>query len=319
VRGLELDPRVSVAWAPARLRDTKFSAGYGIFHDAVSLGILARAEDQFSLATFFPAGGGPPLGPVTTAFFVNDRLLKVPQYQNVSVNVERKLPFDFYARAGYLHRAGAHAFTFVPGPLVQFPATAMSYDLRNGRRDRYDAFDVSVRRTFAGQYEWFGGYTRSSARSNAAVDYSLENPVFAPQMPGPFSWDAPDRFHMWGWAPLPKRLLPRRLRFVIHDTSVAYLAEYRTGFPFGVVSEDGYLVGRPNSRRYPGYFNVNLHLERKFRALHYLWAWRFGFNNLTNNGNPNTVNNVLQSPWFLTYGRGQARAFTVRLRLLGRK
>ena len=39
---------------------------------------------------------------------------------------------------------------------------------------------------------------------------------------------------------------------------------------------------RPNSRRYPDYFNINLHLERQFRALHYLWAWRFGFNNLTN-------------------------------------
>ena len=75
----------------------------------------------------------------------------------------------------------------------------------------------------------------------------------------------------------------------------------------------------PNSRRMPDYFNINLHLERQFRALHYLWAWRFGFNNLTNNGNPNTVNNVAGTPQFLTYGRGQARAFSVRLRFLGRK
>ena len=43
------------------------------------------------------------------------------------------------------------------------------------------------------------------------------------------------------------------------------------------------------------------------------------FNNLTNNGNPNVVNNVAGTPAFLTYGRGQARAFSVRLRLLGRK
>ena len=49
----------------------------------------------------------------------------------------------------------------------------------------------------------------------------------------------------------------------------------------------------PTPMRYPGYFNLNLHLERQFRALHYLWAWRFGFNNLTNNGNPNVVNNVI--------------------------
>jgi hypothetical protein len=49
-----------------------------------------------------------------------------------------------------------------------------------------------------------------------------------------------------------------------------------------------------------------------------MWAWRFGFDNLTNNGNPNFVNNVFGTPQFLTYGRGQQRAFSVRLRFLGR-
>ena len=104
----------------------------------------------------------------------------------------------------------------------------------------------------------------------------------------------------------------------MNNTTAAYL-EYRTGFPFSVVDEEDFLVGSPNSRRYPDYFNINLHLERKFRALHYLWAWRFGYNNLTANLNPNIVNNVQGTARFLTYGRGQARAFSVRLRLLGRK
>jgi len=85
------------------------------------------------------------------------------------------------------------------------------------------------------------------------------------------------------------------------------------------VDQNGFLVGEPNSLRLPAYFNINLDFERKFRALHYLWAWRFGFNNITNNGNPNSVNNVVGSPLFLTYGRGQARAFNVRLRFLGRR
>jgi hypothetical protein len=179
--------------------------------------------------------------------------------------------------------------------------------------------DFALRRTFAGQFEWFLGYTRSSTRSNAAVDYSLENPVFAPQMPGPFAWDTPNRVHMWGWVPFPKRVLPGRLEFLLRNTTAAYLVEYRTGFPFSVVDQEGFLVGGPNARRYPDYFNVNLHFERRFRALHYLWAWRFGYNNLTGNLNPNVVNNIMGSPQFLTYGRGQARAFSVRLRLLGRK
>jgi hypothetical protein len=138
-------------------------------------------------------------------------------------------------------------------------------------------------------------------------------------MPGPLSWDAPNRFHTWGWLPLPQHVLPRALQFLVHDTSAAYMVEYRTGFPFNIVDEQGVLVGRPGDIRYPDYFCINLDFERKFQALHYLWAWRFGFNNLTNNGNPNVVNNIAGTPEFLTYGRGQGRAFNVRLRLFGRR
>jgi hypothetical protein len=320
VRDLEVAPRVAVAWAPRSLRNTKISAGWGVYYDSISLGTLAGEQGQMSFSTFF-LPDGVVRGPVPTSFEVNDRALSTPKYQTANLTVEHKLPFDFYAKGGYTWRAGGRGFVFETlspqsGPMFYDGAV---FQLRNSRRDRYDALDFAIRRTFAGQFEWFLGYTRSSTRSNAAVDYSLENPVFAPQMPGPFAWDAPNRVHMWGWAPMPKRVLPRRFEFLLRNTTAAYLVEYRTGFPFNVVDQEGFLVGGPNSRRYPDYFNVNLHFERRFRALHYLWAWRFGYNNLTGNLNPNVVNNIQGSPKFLTYGRGQARAFSVRLRLLGRK
>lgn len=320
VRDLEVAPRAAVAWAPRKLHDTKFSAGWGIYYDAINLGLIAREQDQISLSTFY-LPGGVVHGPVATSFQVNDRALSTPRYQTANVTVERKLPFEFYGKAGYTWREGGDGFVFSTtapqiGPMFYNGAV---FVLKNARHDRYDAADFSIRRTFAGQFEWFLGYTRSSTRSNAAVDYSLENPIFAPQMPGPFAWDTPNRVHMWGWVPLPKRLLPPRLAFLIRNTTAAYLLEYRTGFPFNVLDEEGFLVGAPNSHRYPDYFNVNLHFERRFRALHYLWAWRFGYNNITGNLNPNVVENVQGTPRFLTYGRGQARAFSVRLRLLGRK
>jgi len=320
VRDLEIAPRVAVAWAPKSLPDTKFSAGWGLYYDAISLGIVAPQTDQVSLSTFYLPGGGT-VGPVATSFLVNDHTLAAPYSQSASFSVERKLTHGFYLKSGYTRRAGNSGFTFMPPPLVpvNMLAGTINFQLVNTRRERYDAVDVSLRHTFAGKFEWFAGYTRSSARSNAAVDYSLENPIFGAQGSGPFPWDTPNRFHMWGWAPLPMQILPHRMQFLTRNTTAAYLVEYRTGFPFEVVDEDGNLVGRPNSARLPDYFNINLHLERQFRALHYLWAWRFGFNNLTNNGNPNVVNNVIGTPQFLTYGRGQVRAFSVRLRLLGRK
>jgi hypothetical protein len=176
-----------------------------------------------------------------------------------------------------------------------------------------------LRRTFSGKYEWFFGYTRSSARTSAALDYSLVNPIYGVEGPGPLPWDSPNRVHMWGWAPLPNASLPSFLQFATRNTTLDYLLEYRSGFPFNVIDQYGFLVGAPASYRLPYYFNFNLHVERQFHALHYLWAWRVGVNNLTNSRNPNYVDNILGSPAFLTYGRGATRAFTMRLRMLGRK
>jgi Carboxypeptidase regulatory-like domain len=320
VRQLEIAPRFSAAWAPRRLHGAKLSAGWGIYHDSISLATITRQQDQESFSTFYLTDGSVH-GPVPTKFHVNDALLRTPAYQAASVEIQRKLPFDFYATSGYIWRLGTRGFVFDASSSLIPPLLydGANFELRNRRRDRYDAFDFTLRRTFAGQFEWFFGYTRSSTRTNAAIDYSLENPVFANQMPGPFPWDTPNRAHMWGWAPLPKRILPHPLRFLIVDTTAAYLVEYRTGFPFNVVDEESFLVGRPGGHRFPNYFNVNLSFERRFRFMHYLWAWRFGYNNLTANLNANVVNNVMGSERFLTYGRGQARAFNVRLRLLGRK
>jgi hypothetical protein len=318
VRDPLVSPRLSLAWSPKMLRDTKIAAGFGVFADALTLETLTRHQDQMSVTTFFSRDGLPVRGPIETGFLVDEHSLRVPRARMWSLSVERKLPLGLYGKLGFLKRKGLKGFTFVnPSPGLQAPT--ILYSLENQRTDRYDAVDLSLRRTFSGQYEWFGGYTYSRAKSNAVIDYSLENPIFANQAPGPVDWDTPHRFLTWGWAPLPRTILPPGLNSLLRNTTVVYLLEARTGFPFSVVNEEGFLVGRPNERRFPSYFSVNLHLERRFGFLHYQWAWRFGLNNLTNHGNPNVVNNNIDSPLFLTYERGQQRAFTVRLRFLGRR
>lgn len=327
VREILLAPRLAAVWAPKALADTKFSAGWGVYYDAVSMELLSSQQQPQSLATFYDPEG-VALAPVLSSYQVNEHALEAPRYRTAAIGVERKLPYLFYLKTEYTHRTGDHGFVFAPPPggvpepqpatdsAAQPPSVAV-YNLTNTRRDRYDAVDISLRRTFKKQFEWFAGYTRSAARTNEVMDYSLENPIFGPQAPGPFPWDAPNRFHTWGWAPMPR--LPGILHFVTKNTTATYLVEYRTGFPFNVVDQTGFVVGPPGSMRYPSYFNINLQFERKFMLLHYLWAWRFGYNNLTNNLNPVTVNNVLGTSDYLTYGRGQVRAFSVRLRMLGRK
>jgi hypothetical protein len=311
VRDPLVSPRLAVAWVPGWARGAKLSASVGIFHDALSLRTLSQHLDQRAVARFYARDGRLVAGPVETFFVLDETRLRAPRYRNFSVGVERSLGAGFYGRVNYLNKRGRRGFAFWP---LEDGGPGNAFGLFNARNDHYDAADVTVRRTFRGRYEWLAGYTRSSARSDAVLEFSLEDPIFAGQAPGPLRWDAPHRFQTWGWAPMPA---PGRF-FLLRDLTVAYWIEARSGFPFRVVNEEAQLVGAPNALRFPTYFNINLHLERRFTFLHHEWAWRFGFNNLTGHRNPNVVNNNVDSPDFLMFSGGQRRALTVRLRFLGK-
>jgi hypothetical protein len=309
-------PRLAAAWAPRWLAGTKVSAGWGIFYNAVTLGLLALGQEQSSLSTFYAPNGIQTGVPVLSSFVLNPSDLKLPRYAISSFTAERKLPWNFSGRMNLISREGSRGFAFEQETVN--PATNL-YLMENIQRVRYRAAEFAVRRTFLARYQWFASYTRSEARSNAVVAYSIENPILSPQAGGPLGWDAPNRFLMWGWAPVEKKWFPQLLRPVIGDTDFQILTDFRTGFPFSVTNEQGYLVGQPNALRFPDYLTVNVALERRFRFHGYLWAWRVGLINALGRSNPNVVNSDFNSPQYLAFGGGQARAVNVRLRFLGRK
>jgi len=312
VRDPLVSPRLAAAWAPRWWPGAKISAGIGIFHDALNLRTLSHHLDQHSVSLFFAPDGRLTAGPVETYFLLDERRLRAPRYRNLSLSLERSLGGGFHGRLNYWNRRGRKGFAFVP---VESGPGENLFALFNSRNDHYDAVEVTARRAFGGRYEWLASYTRSSARSDAVLELSLEDPIFAGQAPGPLPWDAPHRFQTWGWAPLPR---PRLWPALFGNLTLAYWLETRTGFPFRVENEEAQLVGPPNSRRFPAFFSLNLHLERRFHFLRQQWAWRAGFNNVTNHRNPNVVNNNIDSPQFLSFTGGQKRALTVRLRFLGK-
>ncbi len=77
-------------------------------------------------------------------------------------------------------------------------------------------------------------------------------------------------------------------------------------------------MGGVNSQRFPSFFELNLHVEKRLRFHGQLWAIRGGFNNITNHKNPNVVNNNLDAPNFLAMYGGQTRALNFRIRWLGK-
>ncbi|MFH1572449.1 MAG: TonB-dependent receptor [Acidobacteriota bacterium] len=305
-----LSPRFALTYAPRRFEDAKFSAGAGVFYDVTKLEVLNRSLDQARTDTFFaPDGIGIQLGPLRTRYRVDEKTLRAPFYLNWSLGWEQKLPGAIYFSSTFIRKHGRRGWAYdVAGRHVEPGLETIDYRLTHNRRDSYYYVEVTGRRMFREKYYCLVSYARSSARSSAVVDFSLENTVFGRQGSGPLPWDAPNRFISWGLLPVPR--YPR--------LALSYFLEWRSGQPFTVVNESQSMVGNPNSRRYPDYFGLNLHLERRFRFWRSEWALRAGFNNITGHKNPTAVINNIDSPYFGSFAGGSGRAFTGRIRFLGR-
>ena len=154
VRDVLVSPRLAASYAPAWLKGTKLSAGAGIFYDALSLPLITRHQDQVALSTFYAPNGVLARGPVETAFEVNEGLLRVPRYRTLSFAVERSLAFGLLGKASYVRRGGNRGLSFFGSPVqaagAGFLPASDTYLLRNWRRDRYEAVELTVRRSFAG-------------------------------------------------------------------------------------------------------------------------------------------------------------------------
>jgi hypothetical protein len=314
--GSPFAPRLSAAWSPKWSGGAKFSAGWGVFYDAITLNMLALSQEQDSISTYYGTNGAVTQGPVETRFVLNPQDLRLPRFALSSFSAERKLALGIYGQMNLISREGSRGFTFEE--TLTTPSTNL-YVLDNIQRQRYRAAEFSFRRSFLSRYEWFASYTRSEARANAVINYTVENPIFTSQAGGPLPWDAPNRLLAWAWGPVEKNWFPRLLQPLIGETDAQILVDYRTGFPFSVTDETGDIIGQPDGSRFPSYGTVNLALERRFPFRGYMWAFRVAMVNVLNRADPNVVNSDINSPQFLTYQPGQARAFNVRVRLLGRK
>lgn len=306
IRHISVAPRVAATYLVTSDGNTKLSGGIGLYYDAMNLDLITRPLTGQRFDQFYASDGTTSLGPpLITSFQVNEQSLRVPRYLNWSVGLERKLPAEIYLDAEFLQKRGHEVFAYFNDS--QLSQESNDFQLLNDRQDQYHAFQITLRRAFKGNYAVLAAYTRSQAHSNAVFDPSIDSPVFGRQAGGPLPWDAPNHFISWGWAPLVKKF------------DLVYSLDWRSGFPFSAVNEQQRQVGDPNSYRFPDYFTLNTHVERRFTLFSYHLALRAGFNNVTNRQNPSTVNNNVDSPEFLTFGGTQHRVFTGRIRFIGRK
>jgi len=300
VRRPVFSPRLAGTYVLDNAGNTKLSAGIDVIYEATNLSLVAAPLGGSRLDTFFSAAGAPQT--FLTTFAVDRNRLLAPRFLNWSIALERKLPAEIFLKTEFIKRDGTHDFAY-NSPT----GSASNFLLQNTRTDTYYSFKVDLRRTLWKRYIATASYMRSSSRSNQVIDYSLDSPTLSPQVAGPYPWDAPNRFISWGYLPL------------IKGFDAGYSMEAHTGFPFGAVNDQQQIVKPPGTYRFPMYFALNFHLEKRFHAAGAYWALRGGFDNITNRQNAFTVNNNINSPQFLTFSNFDRRAFTARIRFLGRK
>ena len=297
-------PRLAATYVLDSSGDTKLSAGFGVFYDATALFLIARPLAGTRIDQFFDPNGLPINGPILSSFSADLHTLLAPRVLNSSLAVERRLPANVYLKLEYIRKRGTHGLVY---DLADPAVLNGNFVLANTREDHYDGFEISARHAFRGGHMLAGSYVRSHTRSNQVLDFNIDNPQYSPQQPGPYAWDTPNRFLSFGLLPL------------IKGFDFAYSTELRTGFPFNVVNDQQQLVEAPGSRRFPTWFTLNTHVEKRFHAFGYYWAIRGGFNNVTGRRNYLDVNNDINSPDFLTYSVYNGRSFTGRIRFLGKK
>jgi hypothetical protein len=300
------EPRISSNVMPFGDDRAKLSLGWGVYNVPLNLGLIGQAFDQQQVDTFYNSTGTAQVGvPAVSQFALSAEGLQQPRFTSSSAGWQEKITKNTLVGLDLLARNGYHGWAYVD----QQPSLPGGiFLLQDHRKDRYRAATISARHVFSREMELYGAYTRSRAHSDEVLSPTLGSIFYAAQQPGPVAWDAPNRLLTWGWAPTH-----------IWGIQLSYFFEYRTGYPFSAIDLEQQLVGLPNSLRFPSYASLNLAIEKKFGFRGYLWAARIEMVNAFDRLNPDTVVNNIDAPTYGTFYGGQGRAFTARVRFIGRK
>ena len=304
-----VQPRLAVNFLPFSENRGKFSMGWGRYDIPLNLSVIGQVYDQREVDTLYdPAGTAPIQGPATSQFAPPPgglTQLQQPYFDITSAGYQQKVGENTLMSVEFLARDQHHGLVYETLSPEQIGSEFL---LETSRRDKYRGVTVTARHTFANTAVLFGSYTRSRSSSDQVLDPALGALNFAPQQPGPLLWDAPNRLLSWGSIPTP-----------IWGILFTYLLDYRTGYPYSEINQQQFLVGAPNTLRFPDYTSLTIGLEKKFTFRNRIFAARLAVVNIFDRQNSQAVVNNIDAPNFGTFAGGQGRAITGRLRLVGRK
>jgi len=280
-------PRAGFLLALTRDGKTLLKGGVGLFYDRVPLMAATFPDLPDRTVTLL----GEYANPVSSVSYQNriDGGLRNPRSTSLSLELDRQLLSNLALRVAYEQRNTSD--DFIVSPFSEGTTGVLA--LSNHGADWYREFQVTGRYR-VGDLLLNASYVRSRAFGDLNdLDQffgNLTQPIIQPNERGRLSFDAPNRFLVWGSIPGPWKLTI----FPVYDI--------HTGFPYSVEDALREYVGPRNVDRFPTFSSFDLQVTR--RILLHIHGKRVparvggGAFNLLNHFDPRDVQNNLASARF---------------------
>ncbi|HEY0376065.1 MAG TPA: TonB-dependent receptor [Pyrinomonadaceae bacterium] len=341
-------PRVGFAYSPGD-RKTVVRASFGVYFDRLPLravsNALQRDGTKYVVVQLSPTQPGAPvfpnvLGARPTNLQTKPNVTRIdPEIENsysqqLSVQVERELPWDSSLSVGYIHLHGLHLILSRNVNVPRFPPSAGVPNLgrpdpsvgnvsrfESSGRSRYDALVVAFNKRPASWASARVSYTFSKAIDDAG-NFFFSSPQDNDDLRGergPSDNDQRHRLTFSGSIEAPHAEKASGLRRALEGFELSYIFTYASALPFNVLTGndrnfDTNFNDRPigvgrNTGHGFDYASLDLRLSRKFHLTERLGleALAEGFNvlNRANLQLPNNVFGTGSAP-LATFGRPTA-------------
>jgi TonB dependent receptor/Carboxypeptidase regulatory-like domain len=291
-------PRAGLTFALTSDRRTLLKAGGGLFYDRVPLNVPAfpRFPDR-TIQTFDPAGEVISSVPYSNVIIGG---IRNPRSGAWNVELDRQVMEHLLVRVAYQQRNTVR--DLVLAPVTNVDGSFLS--LANRGRDFYREFQITGRYQIR-HHTLNASYVRSKATGNLN-DFNQffgndPQAVIQADALGRLSFDAPNRFLVWGEFRAPWKM------------TVLPVFDLHTGFPYSVVNQGRDFVGPRNDQRFRGFNSTDVQVLKEFalpfRGKEHTVKVGLGVFNLFNHFNPRDVQNDLDSYRFAEFFNGPNRTF----------
>jgi len=285
-------PRAGLTLALTRDRKTLLKAGGGLFYDRVPLNVAAFPD--FPTRTVLTLG---PHGDVLGSTAYTNTIfgpLRNPRSVAWNAELDRQVLDKLAVRIAYQNRTTHDALVVNP--------IGSSLTVSNGGRDSYREFQIT------GAYQVRRHTVNASyVRSRAFGDLNDFNQFFGndpvaviqPNARGRLSFDAPNRYLIWGEIAAPKKI------------TITPVLDLHTGFPYSTENQFREYVGPRNIERFPRFVSLDLQATKEIRIPGFGKKAKVGFGvfNILNHFDARDVQNNLDSYRFGSFFNSLPRTF----------